>query len=1041
MADITGTNGSDRFDFTGSLEQLTLALVNPYSGKVLLVDDEMNLNSSSYEGLAGIDILFMTNFGDALFLEDLETGVQMFSGIERFFAGDGNDIVNLASTKYVLADTIIDGGNGDDILWANAGNDTVNGRGGNDIIDGGPGNDVLNGGAGNGVAGTGDDTIAGGSGADWLRGEDGNDTLEYFADAVWSVGSSTVNAATGESVSLDGKNRSFDTFDGGTGSDTLVLGEGDDVLLLDDMLSLRHPATSGARVEGVETIIAGEGDDVVNLTSMTFLYGNVTIDGGDGDDVLWSSSGDDILYGGNGDDRLDGGGGNDILEGGDGNDVLYGGTGADILRGGGGDDTLYFESGGTLGDIYYAFNVGSPGIAGTGEMVALDGKNFSSDLYDGGDGYDTLVLTGGDDTLFIEDPFSTGHPLAGSLRLSGIEKIEAGDGDDVVDLTNGLLAYGDVTIDGGSGDDVLWSSSGNDVLYGGTGNDNLYGGTGSDVLYGGDGNDVLRGGPDGRSGILSAQTQSHSFTNDIMFPSVEESVSILSLVPPGANALGVAAGDLSVGFDTVVDISFVKTEAGFDNSLGFYSIAADGTITSVRLAFPDVKDYGAGDTASFALHGAPDTSFGFFMIANGANRNNDYRDFDLENGTLNFVYHNGKSEERLAKVTDDAKDIDLVFNYGAVEKTVVGSNGHIYHTTLRDGPVNLNPDGKVHAVSGLVAGEDMGTRLDPQKGDIAAGADSLSLNGISVSVGTPAAGMTEGALYWSAAGGGGIGIQGNGGAAVNKGEVLEVRLDVAAEKIYLAIAGLGANMAGTGIDLDVHLAGTAGSVRIEVDLGQCYMTPDRIAAIELDAAQFGTGAAITGVDLSSVADTGLAARSFSLHNVVTEFSSLDPSAFNALRIGFEDLPNLGDADYNDVVFDVTVRDKAVYTLFDADGDTLYGGAGDDVLIGGAGADTLTGGAGRDVFVFDTMDGTKDTVTDFEAGPGGDVLDISAILDGFDPQADALSAFVRLVASGSDAVLEVNAVGSGGDFAAVALILGGSGLSLDDLAANGNIAAS
>ena len=47
----------------------------------------------------------------------------------------------------------------------------------------------------------------------------------------------------------------------------------------------------------------------------------LTLDGGDGDDILIGGEGDDILLGGAGDDVLIGGGGNDILDGGDGDDV------------------------------------------------------------------------------------------------------------------------------------------------------------------------------------------------------------------------------------------------------------------------------------------------------------------------------------------------------------------------------------------------------------------------------------------------------------------------------------------------------------------------------------------------------------------------------------------------------------------------------------------------------------------------------------------------------------------------------------------------
>ena len=53
----------------------------------------------------------------------------------------------------------------------------------------------------------------------------------------------------------------------------------------------------------------------------------------------------------------------------------------------------------------------------------------------------------------------------------------------------------------------------------------------------------------------------------------------------------------------------------------------------------------------------------------------------------------------------------------------------------------------------------------------------------------------------------------------------------------------------------------------------------------------------------------------------------DPSDPNTLRVGFEDLPNLGDRDYNDIVFDVTLtescgctEDVFTYTLTDDDGD-------------------------------------------------------------------------------------------------------------------------
>jgi Ca2+-binding RTX toxin-like protein len=58
-------------------------------------------------------------------------------------------------------------------------------------------------------------------------------------------------------------------------------------------------------------------------------------------------------------------------------------------------------------------------------------------------------------------------------------------------------------------------------------------------------------------------------------------------------------------------------------------------------------------------------------------------------------------------------------------------------------------------------------------------------------------------------------------------------------------------------------------------------------------------------------------------------------------------------------------------------DTLLGNAGNDTLSGGAGADTLTGGTGADRYVFDSaLDGTVDSITDFNDGQAGEVIALS-----------------------------------------------------------------
>jgi len=79
---------------------------------------------------------------------------------------------------------------------------------------------------------------------------------------------------------------------------------------------------------------------------------------------------------------------------------------------------------------------------------------------------------------------------------------------------------------------------------------------------------------------------------------------------------------------------------------------------------------------------------------------------------------------------------------------------------------------------------------------------------------------------------------------------------------------------------------------------------------------------------------------------------------------------------------------------------LDGGAGNDVIAGGTGSDVLTGGRNNDTFIFNTGDGA-DTITDFDARRGDDVIDLN--VDGFNSFAD-----VQAVATqqGGDVVIDL-----------------------------------
>ncbi len=241
---------------------------------------------------------------------------------------------------------------------------------GNDVLDGGAGNDTLFGGAGN-------DTLSGGTGSDLLEGGDGNDVLNFSADGTWSGGyvsqnvGDTIHGGTNETYTITGDNVSQDVFRGGAGTDTLVMGSGNDAVFLDDGYSA-SPTGGGPRLEGIESIVAGDGNDVVDLTSNRYSYGDVTIDGGAGNDVLMGNQGNDVIDGGTGNDVLYGASGNDTLRGGDGADTLDGGWGSDTIDGGAGNDLGIIKGGQSAGDVY-------DGGSGTDTLrVDLSGSQYTA---------------------------------------------------------------------------------------------------------------------------------------------------------------------------------------------------------------------------------------------------------------------------------------------------------------------------------------------------------------------------------------------------------------------------------------------------------------------------------------------------------------------------------------------------------------------------------------------------------------------------------------------------------------------------------------
>ncbi len=123
-------------------------------------------------------------------------------------------------------------------------------------------------------------------------------------------------------------------------------------------------------------------------------------------------------------------------------------------------------------------------------------------------------------------------------------------------------------------------------------------------------------------------------------------------------------------------------------------------------------------------------------------------------------------------------------------------------------------------------------------------------------------------------------------------------------------------------------------------------------------------------------------------------------------------------------------------------DQISGGLGADKLRGGMGADLLTGGTGADRFEYvngDLAGSPTDTISDFQAGAGGDVLDIAELLVGY--SGSDLQNFVQVNDTGDgNTLVRVDIDGSATTygFQNAVVLTGVSGLTLTDMVTNGNL---
>ncbi len=217
--------------------------------------------------------------------------------------------------------------------------------------------------------------------------------------------------------------------------------------------------TVTCQAAGITTLVAGTGAGADRLTVLDSDL-PLEADGGPGNDTITASRGDDTIAGGVGDDTIAGGDGLEVVLGEAGDDTLTGASGDDFLFGGDGDDVITGGEGGDALDgnddddtvIAGPENDDINGGAGTGDRIRYDETDRPTGVVVD---LSTLAGTDGGPGETGEDAIAFEHVTASRFadELKGdaqVNAIDAGDGDDRVDVADGLAE----DVDCGDGTDA-----------------------------------------------------------------------------------------------------------------------------------------------------------------------------------------------------------------------------------------------------------------------------------------------------------------------------------------------------------------------------------------------------------------------------------------------------------------------------------------------------------------------------------------------------------------------------------------------------------
>ncbi|PZQ44771.1 MAG: hypothetical protein DI551_09420, partial [Micavibrio aeruginosavorus] len=942
---------------------------------------------------------FIQNYSIEYFEFDDNVAIATNTLIVPVQGTDGNETI-YGFEVGASSDNLIYAGAGSDFVYGQTGNDTIYGEGGNDTLYGDVGDDTLYGGEGNDnlYGGEGNDTLNGGIGINTLNGGAGNDTYVFTAAEGGRI---TIN----ESVSSGSDTLLYHGVDADnvrmwtTNTGQILVYSGSDIITITGAISGMSGTTSESRVPWYVEQFIFDDNTVWDLAASVTLtgtdneigteygYGSYISDiiyGLGGTDILYGNRGDDTLYGGDGNDTLYGAVGNDILNGGSGTDVLYGHDGNDTLNGGTGNDTLN----GDAGDDTYVFTAGDgsdtinevSGAVGTDTILYHGVDPINVRLWTTSAGH--VQIFSGSDVITISGQISGVSGTTSEPRAHWYVEELVFDDTTVWSFLGGLVLTGtnnagteygygnlyDDKIYGFGGTDILYGNRGNDTLYGGDGTDTLRGGAGNDTLNGDAGNDILYG-EDGND-ILNGGTGNDTLNGDVGDDTYKFNVG------DGADIINEVSGATG-GVDTIlyhgVDPTSVRLWTTSSGQVIIYSgsdvITISGAISGVSGTTSEPRAHWYVEELVFDDNTTWSFTGGLTLTGSDNAAGTEYGYGNLYNDT---IYGLGGTDMLYGNRGDDA---------------LYGGDGN---DTLRGGDGN----DMLYGESGndTLYGDDGNDTLHASTGDTLYGG-----------VGDD--------TYVFTAGDGTVVFNDAFGTEYGNDTILYHGVDIENVRLWTTSAGHVIVYHGTDV---LTISGSTGSVSGTTNEVRAAHHIEQMVFDDTSVINFVSGLTLTGTDNASGTENGYGTV---YGDTIYGLSGTD------MLYGNRGDDALYGGDGNDTLRGGAGND----TLYGETGaDTLYGDAGDDILVAGDGTDSLYGGADSDTFLFNTINANSDIIADFSLSQN-DKIDLSDMLQGYDPVTQAITDWVHITTSGSNSLLKVDVDGGGNNFMQIATISGVTGL--------------